>query len=132
MLRHVIALPCLLLTVLAAGVPTLACAEGAPTQECCANGPNSLCAPDQTRMAQADRLDFCCAAGGTIATTTAMAIPSNESGKHWDGAAPPALLVALTTLITAYVQSLSVDEFRIVSQPISESTLYLSTGRLRL
>jgi hypothetical protein len=132
MLRHIIVLPILLLSVLAAGGAAFACGETVPSRECCPNGPNSPCAPDQTRAAQADRLEFCCAASGTIATTTAMAIPSNESGKHWDGVAPPALLIALTTLTTAYVHTLLVDDFCIVSQPLSDSALYLSTGRLRL
>jgi hypothetical protein len=131
MLRHIIALPFLLLSLLAAGVPTLACAEEAPTQECCPNGPNAPCVPQQARTAEANRLDFCCVAGSTIATTTAVATPSDERGKYWDGAAPPALFV-LSTLTTAYVQSPSIDELRIVSQPLSDSTLYLSTGRLRL
>src|ERR1700682_5026324 len=121
MLRHIIALPFLLLSLLAAGVPTLACAEGAPTQECCPNGPNAPCAPDQTRTAQADGLAFCWVSGSTIAATTAMAIPSNEGGKHWDGAALPALLFVLNTLTTAYVQSPFIDEWRIVSHPLSDS-----------
>ena len=132
MWRHIIALPILLLSLLAAGVPAFACAEEAPTQECCPNGPNGPCAPEQAGTAQANRLDSCCAAGGTIASTTAIAAPSNDSGKHSDGAASPAILIALVTLTTAYVQSPSVDEFSLVSRPFSDSTLYLSTGRLRL
>jgi hypothetical protein len=131
MLRHIIALPLLLLSLLAADASVFACGV-VPTQDCCPNGPISPCALEQAKAAEANRLDFCCVAGSTITTTTAMAIPSNENGKHWDGVAPPALLVALTTLTTAYVQSLLVDDFRFVSQPLSDSTLYLSTGRLRL
>jgi hypothetical protein len=130
MLRHIIAPAILLLCLLSAGVPAFACGEVVPTRDCCSNGPNFPCTPEQTRTAEANRLDFCCIAGGAITTT--MAIPSNEGAKHWDGVAPPALLVALTTLTTAYVQSLLVDDLRIVSQPLSGSTLYLSTGRLRL
>jgi hypothetical protein len=132
MLRHLVALPILLLSLLAAAVPALACAEAAPTQECCPNGPNAPCAPDQAPTAQANGLDVCCAAGGTIATTTALATPSDERGKQWDRDATPLLLIVLNTLATAYVQSPSVDELRIVSFPLSDSTLYLSTGRLRL
>jgi hypothetical protein len=132
MWRHIIALPILLLSLLAAGMPAFACAEEAPTQECCPNGPNGPCAPEQAGTAQANRLDSCCAAGGTIATTTAIAAPSNDSGKHSDRAATPTILIALVTLTTAYVQAPSIDGFRPASQPLSESTLYLSTGRLRL
>ena len=50
----------------------------------------------------------------------------------WDRDDLPALLILVTTLTTAYVQSPSVDEFSLVSRPFSDSTLYLSTGRLRL
>jgi hypothetical protein len=132
MLRHIIALPILLLCLLSVGVPAFACGEVEPTRDCCPNGPNAPCAPEQARTAQANRLDSCCIAGDAIATTAAMAIPSNENGKHWDGVSPPAFLVALATLTTTYVQSLLVDEFRFVSQPLSNSTLYLRTGRLRL
>jgi hypothetical protein len=132
MLRHLVALPILLLSLLAAAVPALACAEAARTQECCPNGPNAPCAPDQAPTAQANGLDVCCVAGGTIATTTALATPSDERGTQWDRDAPPLLLIVLNTLATAYVQSPSVDELRIVSLPLSDSTLYLSTGRLRL
>ena len=132
MLRHIIALPLLLLSLLAAGVPAFACGQVVPTRDCCPNGPNAPCATENARTAEATRLDPCCIAGGEISTTTAMAIPSNENGPHWDGVASPALLVALTTLTTAYVQSLLVDDFRFVLQPLSDSTLYLSTGRLRL
>jgi hypothetical protein len=42
------------------------------------------------------------------------------------------LLVVLTTLTTPYVQSPAVDDFHIVTALLSYSTLYLSTGRLRL
>jgi hypothetical protein len=132
MLRHILVLPILLLCLLIAGVPAFACGEAIPTRDCCPNGPNGPCAPEQARTAEANRLDLCCASSDTIATTTASAIPSNERGKHWDGAAPPAVLVALTTLTTAYVQASPVHDFRIPSQPLSDSTLYLSTGRLRL
>ena len=132
MLRHIIALPMLLLCLLSAGVPAFACGEVVPTRDCCPNGPNAPCAPEQAGTAEANRLDSCCIAGDAIATTTAMAIPSNEYGKHWDGVAPPAPLGALTTLTTAYVQALLVDDFRFVSRPLSNSTLYLRTGRLRL
>ncbi len=131
MLRRIITLPLLILFLLAAGVPAIACGESVSTRDCCANGPTSPCGPEQAKTAEANRLDLCCAASSTIATTTASAIPSNERGKHWNGAAPPAVLVALTTLTTAYVQSPLVYDFP-VSQPLSDSTLYLSTGRLRL
>ena len=131
MLRRIIPLPLLIFCLLCAGVPAFACGEAVPTRDCCPNGPNAPCAPEQAKTADANRLDLCCAASGTIATTTASAIPSNERGKHWNGAASPAVLVALATLTTAYVQSPLVDDFS-VSQPLSDSTLYLSTGRLRL
>ena len=130
MLRHIIVLPILLLSLLAAGVPAFACEEVVPTQDCCPHEPKAPCAPKQTGTAETNRQDFCCAISGT--TTTAIATPSNEFRKHWDRADLPVLLVVLTTLTTPYVQSLAVEDFRIVTPPESYSTLYLSTGRLRL
>jgi hypothetical protein len=130
MLRHIISLSILLTSLLAAGVPALACGEVMPTRDCC--GPNSPCGPEQSRTIEANRPDFCCAAGGTVATTTAIASSSKELRKAWDRAELPALLTLVTTLTTAYVQLSSVDEFSLVSRPFSDSTLYLSTGRLRL
>ena len=132
MLRYVIVLSILLVSLLAAGVPALACGEVVPSQDCCPNGPSAPCTPEQSRTAETNRQDFCCATGGTIATATAIATPSNELGKHWDRADLPVLLVVLTTLTTPYVQSLAVDDFHIVAPLVSSSTLYLSTGRLRL
>jgi len=132
MLRHIITLPILLLSLLAAGVPAFACGEVVPTHDCCPNGLSAPCAPEQSRTAETNRQDFCCATGGTIATATAIATPSNELRKHWDRADLPVLLVVLTTLTTPYVQSPAIDYFRIVTPPLSYSTLYLSTGRLRL
>jgi hypothetical protein len=132
MLRHIIALPILLLSLLAAGVPAFACGDAVPTRDCCPNGPNAPCGTEQTRTAETNRQDFCCAIGGTIATATAIATPSNELRKHWDRADLPVFLIVLTTLTTPYVQSLAVDDFHIVTPPLSYSTLYLSTGRLRL
>ena len=132
MLRHIIALPILLLILLAAGMPAFACEDAVPTRDCCPNGPSAPCGTEQTRTAETNRQDFCCATGGTIATATAIATPSNDLRKHWDGADLPVLLVVLTTLTTPYVQSPAVDDFHIVTPPLSYSTLYLSTGRLRL
>jgi len=132
MLRHIIALPILLLILLAAGVPAFACGEVVPSRDCCPNGPSAPCAPKQARAAETNRQDFCCAAGGTIAAATAIATPSHELRKHWDRADLPVLLVVLTTLTTPYVQSPAVDDFHIVTALLSYSTLYLSTGRLRL
>jgi hypothetical protein len=132
MLRHIIALPILLLSLLAAGVPSFACAEVVPTHDCCPNGPNAPCGTEQTRTPETNRQEFCCAAGGTIATATTIATPSKEARKLWDRADLPVLLVVLTTLTTSYVLSPAVDDFHIVTPPVSYSTLYLSTGRLRL
>ncbi len=132
MFRHIITLSILLLSLLAAEVPAFTCADVVPTLDCCPSGPNAPCGTEQTRTAETTGQDFCCVANGTIATTAAIAAPSNEFRKHWDRADLPVLLVVLTTLSTPYVQSPAIDDFRIVTPPFSYSTLYLSTGRLRL
>jgi hypothetical protein len=132
MLRHIIVLSILLMSLLAAGAPAFACGEVVPANDCCPNGPNAPCAPDRATTAEANRLDFCCATGGTIATTTAIATPSDEFRKAWDRADLPAVLVVLLTLTAAYVLSPALDDSHFVSPPLSDTTLYLSTGRLRL
>ena len=93
MLRHIIALSILLMSLLAAGVPALACGEVVSTCDCCRNGPNSPCGSEQSRTTEANRLDWCCAAGGTVTTTTAIATSSKELRKAWDRADLPALLI---------------------------------------
>ena len=127
MLRHIIAPAFLLLTLLAAGMPTFACPQTEPAQQCCPHGPQASCNSQQAKMTQADRLDVCCVAG----LPATMAIPSVGHDKHWDGAASPALFV-LITLTTPYVVPAPVDEWRSFSPQLYQTALYLSTGRLRL
>src|ERR1700732_422801 len=105
MLRHIIALSILLMSLLAAGIPALACAEVMPTHDCCPNVPNSPCGSEQSTTTEANRLDFCCTAGGTVTTTTAIATSSKELRKARDRADLPALLILATTLTTTYVRS---------------------------
>jgi hypothetical protein len=132
MLRHIIALSILLMSLLAAGVPAFACGEAVPIQDCCPNGPNAPCGSEHVGTSEGTRPELCCAAGGTIAAATALAAPSNEFDRHLDHADPLVVFVVLSTLISTYVQSPSVDERQIASLPLSCSPLYLSTGRLRL
>jgi hypothetical protein len=132
MLRHITALSLLLISLLAAGVPTFACGEAVPIQDCCPNGPNSPCGDELGRTSEGTRQELCCAAGGTVSTVTAIAAPSNEFDHHADHADPLALFIVLSTLTSTYVQSPSVDGCQIASRPLSCSPLYLSTGRLRL
>jgi hypothetical protein len=132
MLRHIIALSILMMSLLAAGVPALACGEGVPAPDCCPNGSNSPCEHKRSQTPEATGLNLCCTAGNTVATNAAVAAPSREFRQHWDRADLPALFVVLTTLNSAYAEALSADELAFVSRPFSYSTLYLSTGRLRL
>jgi hypothetical protein len=131
MLRHIIALPILLVSLLATGVPASACATDVATQDCCPTGPHAPCTPDQAKTSQVNRPDFCCLISG-IAATNAMATSADEGGKYWDRAAPAAFFVELTTLATPYVLPSFLDELHVLSLPLADSTLYLSTGRLRL
>jgi hypothetical protein len=116
MLRHVISLSILLLTLLAAGIPVFACGEVVPMHDCCPNGPHAPCDPS----------------GSSMATAAAVAAPANDIRHPADHAGAPALLVVLATLTTAYAPSPSADEWPLISPPLCDSTLYLSTGRLRL
>ena len=132
MLRHIIALSILLLSLLGAGVPAFACGGVVPAQGCCPNGPIAPCEPSQSQTSEANRLTLCCAAGGAVTPAAAVAGSSKQFLEHWDRAHLPVLFVALTMLSSAYADAPSVDEFSLVSPPSSDSTLYLSTGRLRL
>jgi hypothetical protein len=132
MLRHIIALSILLMSLLTAGIPALACGEAVPAHDCCPNGPNSPCEPDRSQAPEANQLTICCTSGNTVTTAAAVAAPSKEFRKDWDRADLPALFVVLTTLTTAYAEAPPVDELSLVSRAFSYSTLYLSTGRLRL
>jgi hypothetical protein len=132
MLRHIIALSILLMSLLAAGVPALACGDVVPARDCCPNGPNAPCEPNRSQTPEANQLTLCCASGSAVTTSAAVAAPSKEFRQHWDRADLPVLLVVLTTLATAYAEAPPVDEFSLISPPSSDSTLYLSTGRLRL
>lgn len=131
MLRHIIALSILLTSLLAAGVPALECGDVVPVRDCCSNGPNAPCESNRSQTPDAN-LTLCCASGTAVTSAAAVAAPSKEFRQHWDRADLPVLFVALTMLSTAYVDAPSVDEFSLVSPPSSDSTLYLSTGRLRL
>src|SRR5258705_1189541 len=109
MLRRIIVLWILLTSLLAAGVPALACGEVVPTRDCCPNGPNSPCGSEQSRTTEANRLDFCCAAGGTDNTTTGITTPPKELRNAWARSYLPELLHLHNNLTTAYLQSPSVD-----------------------
>jgi hypothetical protein len=132
MLRHIIALSILLMSLLAAGVPALACGDVVPARDCCPNGPNAPCEPNRSQTPEANQLTLCCASGSAVTTSAAVAAPSKEFRQHWDRADLPVVFVVLTTLATAYAEAPPVDEFSRISPPSFDSTLYLSTGRLRL
>jgi hypothetical protein len=131
-LRHLVALSILLISLLAAGVPAFASGEAVPARDCCPKGPNSPCGPDRSQTPEPNRLNLCCTSSSTPSTAAAVAAPSQEFRKHWDHADVPLLLVVLSTLRTAYAAAPPVDEFSLVSRTFCSSTLYLSTGRLRL
>jgi hypothetical protein len=132
MLRHIIALSILLMSLLAAGVPALACGDVVPGRDCCPNGPNAPCEFNRSQTPEANQVTRCCASGSAATTSAAVAAPSKQFRQHWDRADLPVLLVVLTTLATAYAEAPAVDEFSLIAPPSSDSTLYLSTGRLRL
>lgn len=130
-LRHIIALAILFTSLLAAGVPAYACGEMASLSDCCPNGPGTPCKDSHRDTTQTSRPDVCCAAG-IAAATTAVGLPSIEFSKHCDHNDLATLCIVLTELTSAYVDSPRVDTTHDVTRPLSDSTLYLSTGRLRL
>src|SRR5258708_10016132 len=102
MLRHIIALSILLMSLLAAGVPALACGDVVPARDCCPNGPNAPCEPNRFQTPEANQLTLCRASSTAVTSVAAVAAPSKKFVQHWYRADLPVLLVALTMLSTAY------------------------------
>jgi hypothetical protein len=133
MLRRLISLSFLYASALIAGVPAVACGDALPMQHCCPSAPGMPCrggtpeAPRGMPTALA-----CCASGIPDATaiTATAALPKIE--KHSQRIDSPAAISAYSSPTFAGVRSHSSLQLPIVSRLPSYSTLYLSTGRLRL
>jgi len=132
MLRRVVNLLTLYVCLLLAGIPTMVCADADAMQECC---PSVTGAPCQGGGADAPRetsTDLACCASGVqspTATMTAALLRIEHPAPHSD---PPIAINAYSSPTVSSENSGSNIAIAFVSRLPSFSTLYLSTGRLRL
>jgi hypothetical protein len=133
MLRRLLSLSILYVSVLSAGIPAVACADATPTQLCCPTAPGLPCGGGGADLTQGMPADVACCASGipsASAISATFALPKIE--RHAERIDPPAAITvfAWPTIGTASARSLILRAM--VSRFPSYSTLYLSTGRLRL
>ena len=120
---------CLLL----AGIPVVACADAMPMQECCPSAPGAPCrgntpdAPQGITSALA-----CCASGMQSSTAVTGVVASPKIACQTHPVDPPVAINAYASLTISDARTRTKVPLSVVSRLPSNSTLYLSTGRLRL
>lgn len=133
MLRRILSLSFLYAGIVVAGVPVVACAHAVPMQHCCPSAPHEPCrggTPDAPHGIPADLA--CCTSGMPNATATAATVVLPEIEKHAQRIDPPTAISAYSSPALAGARSHFAVQPAIVFRLPSYSTLYLSTGRLRL
>ena len=131
MLHRVLSLSILGVGLLFAGLPAVACARDTPIENCCPLGPGQPCRGQGPGIAIANPThDVCCVSGERASGLTASA-PSQTAGKHQLRGNPPALTTSLA-VVNRHAMSAAAVAADIRNFDPSGSSLYLSTGRLRL
>jgi hypothetical protein len=133
MLRRLLSVSFLYASVVLAGAPAVACAHALPMQHCCPSAPGEPCrggTPDASRGMPTELA--CCASGIPGATAINATATSPKIEKHAPRIDPPAAISAYLSPRFADERSHSSVPLAVVFRPPSYSTLYLSTGRLRL
>jgi hypothetical protein len=132
MLRRILSLSVLYASVLLAGVPALSCADSVPMHDCCPPQSGRACQDGESGAPKAmTRIVACCAAGAQSTTVIVSAVPLSKIEKQ-QTPAPPALVVSLALHAAAYSPPHSKLGIGLTAYFPSFSSLYLSTGRLRL
>jgi hypothetical protein len=119
--------------LLFAGMPMLACAQVMPMPDCCPSEPGKPCGgQDRSAVSMVLPARQCCDAGAHTPSAVVASPPSREIEKRTQRADPPTL--APLAIAAGFTQSwfFSADGRTTSSFTPSLSTLYLSTGRLRL
>jgi hypothetical protein len=133
MLRRLLSLSFLYASIFLAGVPVVACAHAVPMQHCCPSAPDEPCrggTPDAPRGMPAELA--CCTSGLPSATTIAATAALPKIERHAQRIDPPTAISAYSSPAFAGARSYSAVQLAVVFRLPSYSTLYLSTGRLRL
>jgi hypothetical protein len=133
MLRRLLSLSLLYASAVLAGTPAVACVQASPMQHCCPSAPGEPCrggAPDAPRGMPADLA--CCASGMPSATATAATAALPKFEKQAQRTDPSVAISVYSPPTIGATRSHSSVPLAVVFRLPSYSTLYLSTGRLRL
>jgi len=120
--------------LLIAGVPAPACcAASAPAHDCCAH-PQQMPGPEHRsfELGPAALVHVCCTAGGADTAPISARATRHDVGKHPQRADPPTLAASFGSSTVASAPSRAKAGVAIPDYFPLLSTLYLSTGRLRL
>jgi hypothetical protein len=133
MLHRITAIGLLCTGLIFAGVPALACCADSALPDCCSQGRQS---PEQdnqiSALGSAAAGETCCAAGATQTATIAASSATPDVRKHSQHPDPLALVATFVLWASDYSAPPSKVGFTTPIYLPSYSTLYLSSGRLRL
>jgi hypothetical protein len=116
-----------------AGVPALACCTASASVDCCPKGPQAPAQDNQiSTPGFAPAAETCCAAGATQTETIAASSATPDIRKHQQHPEPLALIASIILWASDYSAPRSKVGVTTTTYFPSLSTLYLSSGRLRL
>ncbi len=129
MFRRITTLWLICIGLVLGGMPAMACCSAAPTKDCC---PAGQPLPGQDHPTSAVALAVCCTAGVANAATVISAAETYNVPEQPQGPDPLALLTSLVLCAAVDTRLLADFGSRSATYKPSYSTLYLSSGRLRL
>jgi len=132
MLRRILSLSTLCASLLFAGVQAKACVNDVPKHDCCPSAPSVPCRDFGSTALESVPVQTCCVTGVSVSSLAVSAEPSRELHKKLHRVDPPAILVSIGATAGARFQSSRFESSDARSFHPLLSSLYLSTGRLRL
>jgi hypothetical protein len=132
MLHRITVIGLLCTGLIFAGVPALACCDASTPPDCCRQGQQAPAQDSHISTLGLAQAETCCAAGATQAATVAASSATPDVRKHSQHPDTLALIATFVLWASAY----SAPPSKVGVTPAiylpSYSTLYLSSGRLRL
>src|SRR5450755_2867183 len=132
MLRRILSLSILCTSLLFAGVQAVACADDVSTHDCCPGGPHVPCHDSGSTVIESAPVQTCCVSGVSVSALIATAEPTRDLRKQPQRVDPPVLLTSFAAAASARFENSRSGYNRACSFSPLLSSLYLSTGRLRL
>jgi hypothetical protein len=132
MLRRLLSQLILCAGLLVAGLPLSVCAQAMPIHDCCPSGPGKPCGGQDRSGSIVPATRPCCDAGAQSPAAMAASGPSTAAEKRTQRADPPTPAPLAITAAFTQSKAFSRGGRTPSSFTASLSTLYLSTGRLRL